>query len=1034
MPSLSWSLPRFALRRPVTIWMGVVALTVIGIIAYFRIPQQLFPSGYNFPFLYVRISYPNSTPKEVEDKIVRPGERMLSTLKGLKRLRSWARGNHGSFWMRFDGSTPMSIVYQQLRDRLERLIPTLPEGVERYFIWKWDPEAEPILFFGISVKSHQKDFYRTLEQHLFSRIRRLPGVSKIQLRGLEKPYIRIEVDRKKAQGQRLSIYRLIRQLRRDNLAMPMGELRNGSNVFYVRSHNRLKSISDLQNYPVATGVRLQDVAKIRFIPNSSNQLFRIDGRSGIFVEVFKASEANTVALTKSIRRILKERLSKDPALSPFQMHTFIDQGQLIEKAIGQLQQALFWGGIFALLILIIFLRHFRMTMLVMLAIPLSLIMTLATLYFMGETINMFSLMGLMLSVGMVVDNAIVVVENIARLKQEGEASVTSSTKGTAEVALAVLMATSTTVIVFLPLMLMSGSRMLRFYMGKIGFPVIIALAASLLVALLVVPLGAARLLGESKPKPWPLFERITQHYQSLLRWLLSHRFDAMLVTLLLFATIQYPRKHMQRTDRGRARNSRIRLRFGFTKNYSFKQKYNYLRRVEEIIKKNKKKWGVRHYTTQLRSTSSRGRISVYLSPTANKLKLNRHNVRKLMSSILPEAPGVTRRVGWRKLGGGAGSSITLRLYGPDSQTLHHVATRLEKHLRHDRDFSKAEADVNEDTLPEIQLKLQRLWAFRYKMPARVVGGNVSYALSGRRLRSMQQGDFNLPVWISYRTQDRSSYQKLKQIGVASWQSPQMVPLEQLVNSKFGRGPQVINRVNRKTFLKLTIAVQGKNLMRLYQRLDAVMERFPMPEGYSWGKGFRYRDMRAADASQQFALILSITFVFLLMGILFESFALPFSVIFSIPLAFLGVYWLLYLTGTAFGMMSGIGLIMLVGIVVNHAIVLIDRINQLRKEGMDRYNSILEAASQRLRPILMTTLTTICGLLPMAIGGATFIGMPYAPLGRTVIGGLATSALLSLLIIPIFYTFIDDLRNALRHRISHNMNPNSKLQRGEQTNA
>jgi len=1017
MPSLSSSLPRFALRRPVTIWMGVIALTVIGIIAYFRIPQQLFPSGYNFPFLYVRISYPNSTPKEVEDKIVRPGERMLSTLKGLKRLRSWARGNHGSFWMRFDGSTPMTVVYQQLRDRMERLMPTLPDGVERYFIWKWDPEAEPILFFGISMKNRPQDYYRILEQHLFSRLRRLPGVSKIQLSGLEKPYIRIEVDRKKAQGQRLSIYRLIRQLRRDNLATPMGELRNGSNVYYVRSHNRLKSIEDLKNYPVATGVRLQDVANIRFVPNSSNQLFRIDGRSGIFIEVFKSSDANTVALTRSIRRILKERLGKDPALAPFQMHTFVDQGQLIEKAIGQLQQALFWGGIFALLILIIFLRHFRMTMLVMLAIPLSLIMTLGTLYFMGETINMFSLMGLMLSVGMVVDNAIVVVENIARLKQEGEESRSASTKGTAEVAMAVLMATSTTAIVFLPLMLMSGSRMLRFYMGKIGYPVIIALAASLMVALLVVPLGAAHLLGKSKPKPWPLFDRITLRYRNLLHWLLLHRFDATLITLVLFATIQYPMKHMQRTDRGRARNSRIRLRFGFTKNYSFRQKHKYLRQVEEIIKKNKKKWGVRHYTTQLRSTSSRGRISVYLDPTASKLKLNRRNLRKLMSKVLPEAPGVTRRVGWRKLGGGAGSSITLRLYGPDSQTLHQVAVRLEKHLRNDRDFAKAEADINEDTLPEIQLKLQRLWAFRYQMPAVVVGGNVSYALSGRRLRSMQQGDFSLPVWISYRTKDRSSYQQLKQIGVASWKSPQMVPLEQLVHAKFGRGPQVINRVNRKTFLKFSIAVQGKNLMRLYQRLDSVMESFPMPEGYSWGKGFRYRDMRAADASRQFALILSVTFVFLLMGILFESFALPFSVIFSIPLAFLGVYWLLYLTGTAFDMMAGIGLIMLIGIVVNHAIVLIDRVNQLRKEDMKRHDAILEAACQRLRPILMTTLTTICGLLPMAMGGSTFIGMPYAPLGRTVIGGLATSALLSLLVIPIFYTLIDDMREAFTRRVA-----------------
>lgn len=1017
IPSISWLLPRFALRRPVTVWMGVLALVAIGMIAYVRIPQQLYPAGYSFPFLYVRINYPNSTPKEVEDQIVRPGERVLATLKGLQRLRSWARGDHGAFWMRFDGSTPMSVVYQQLRDRLEHLMPTLPEDVERYFIWKWDPEAEPIIFFGITMDKKPQEFYRILEQHLFAHIRRLPGVSKIDLTGLDHPYIRIEVDRQKASSHRLSIYRLIRQLRQDNLAMPCGEIRNGPKMFYVRSHNRLTTVDDLKNYPVATGVMLGDIAHIRFIPNSSTQLFRINGRDGLFVNVFKESEANTVALTAKIRQILRERMEQDPALAPFRLHTFTDQGQLIEKAIEQLQMSLLWGGVFALLVLIVFLRHLRMTLLVMLAIPLCLIITLATLYFWGETINMFSLMGLMLSVGMVVDNAIVVVENTARLRQEGKSPSEASTQGTAEVALAVLMATSTTIIVFLPLMLMSGSRMLRFYMSKIGYPVIIALVASLFVALIVVPLGAHWLLGKSEAKPWALFDRVTLRYRNFLSWLLHHRFDATLITLILFATIQYPIKNLERTDMGDARQSQIRMNFMFSRNYSFQEKHKYIQQIEKVVEKHKKTWGVRHYSSHVHSTSIHASVMVYLDPTATDLKLTRRNLHILLEPVLPNAPGVTRRIGWRSLGGGAGSTISLRLYGPDSQTLQEVATRLEAHLRADKDFSKAESDINEETLPEIQLQLQRLWAFRYQMGASVVGGNVAYALSGRRLRNMQQGDFNLPVWISYRPVDRSSFQNLQQIGVASWQSPQQVPLDQLVTSQFGRGPQAIHRVDRKTFLKLDIAVESKDLMRLYQRLDQVLEQFPMPEGYNWDKGFRFRDMREADSSRNFAMILSITFVFLLMGMLFESFALPFCVLFSIPLAFLGVYWFLFLTKTSFDIMAGIGMIMLVGIVVNHAIVLIDRVNQLRQEGMERHEAMLEAASQRFRPILMTTLTTIFGLVPMAMGGATIIGIPYAPLGRTVIGGLATSAFLSLLMIPVFYTMIDDVRERLKHRFA-----------------
>lgn len=1013
-------LPHFSLRRPVTVIMLLVAFSTIGIIAYQNIPYQLYPAGYTPPFLYVRVSIPNSTPKEVEEKIVRPTEALFSTIKGLKRLRTWSNGSHGSFWMRFDSSASMISIYNQVRERLERLMPTYPKEVLRYNIWKWNPEAEPILHLGISIQKGRvkRNQFRLLDQHIFSKIRRLSGVSKVDITGLDRPRIYIELDAQKAKSRRISTYLLIQRLKRDNISTPLGELKEGRKLFYVRSHNRLTDLKALENYPVASGVLLKDIARIRYIPNSDTRVFRINGRTGLMMEIHKETNANTVELTQSIQALVHKQFRAIPELRAFKTHIFTDRGKLIHGAIHQLKMSLFWGGLFALVILGIFLRHFRMTFLVMFAIPLSLLLTLASLYFMGESLNLFTLMGLILSVGMVVDNAIVVVENIARLRQNDEHAHTASEEGASEVALAVLMATSTTIVVFLPLILMSGSRMFRFYMSKIGYPVSIALAASLLVALLFVPLGASRFLGQHKPAPWPLFDRITLKYRSALQWILTHRFDVTWMALLLFMTIQYPMKNMERTDQSRVRSTSFRLRFTFAKNYKLRDKVKYLKGIERILKGKKEAWGIQHFTMRFRSTSVHSSFNVYLDPEAGKLKLDRRSLFRTMAPLLPEVPGVRRRIGWRSIGSSQ-PTISLRLYGPDSTTLERIATRLEEHLKRYPAFQKVEAELTQDTLPEVQLKLQRQWAFRYQLSPRSVGGNVSYALSGRRLRNMQIKNVDIPVLIRMKPEDNQTLHQLKQLPLRSMRRSEPVPLTQLVSTRFTQGPRVINRVNRKTFLKIKIAVQKEGIAQLYKQLGRAMEQFPMPEGYTWDKGARFRDMRSSDSTQMFALVLSITFVFLLMGILFESFVLPFSVLLSIPLAFLGVYWFLYLSGTAMDMMAGIGLVMLVGIVVNHAIVLIDRINQLRREGLARHEAILEAGTQRLRPILMTTLTTICGLIPMAYGGATFIGIPYAPLGRTVIGGLTASALLSLIIVPVFYTFFDDLRTFFIKQVTPN---------------
>ncbi|MEM1008431.1 MAG: efflux RND transporter permease subunit, partial [Myxococcota bacterium] len=546
---------------------------------------------------------------------------------------------------------------------------------------------------------------------------------------------------------------------------------------------------------------------------------------------------------------------------------------------------------------------------------------------------------------------------------------------------------------------------------NLSVPVSIALIASLFVALLVIPLGSYKALGAHPPKEWPLFDRISAFYQRMLGWTLLRRLDLFVFTLLLLGSITIPMRHVQmRMMRSVGRTS-FTLRFTFTQNVGHQDRDQYLKKVEAELLKHGQDWGIEHVSVQLKRYGQHAIVQAYLRANGAKMQLSSRNIYKKVMPLIPAAPGVTRRVGWRSVGGGD-PTISLHLYGPDSKTLEDIALRLEKHLQTDPAFRDAEADLDRDQLPEMQLRIQRIWAFRNQLPAARVGGNINYALSGRKIRTIRLYDREVAIRLLLREKDRSTLQRLKQLPLQR-QSASIVPLQQLIKEQYSTGPRVITHVQRKIYMKLKIAIGKKGVGRMYRKLTQKMASFKMPEGYTWGKGFEFGDMREDDNTRAFAITLSIVFVLLLMGILFESFFHPFSVLLSIPLAFLGVYWLLYLTQTPIDTLASIGMIMLIGLAVNHAIFLVDRINQLREEGFERHLAIVEACGQRLRPILMTSLTTICGLLPMVFGSESAAGISYRAMGLVVIGGLMTSLLLSLFLVPLFYTLLDDLHTHLK---------------------
>ncbi|MDA0747275.1 MAG: efflux RND transporter permease subunit [bacterium] len=1023
-------LPRISVTRPVTVTMCLLALLVIGLVAYSRISVQLFPSGFTPRFLWVNIRYPNATPQEAEQQVARPLEEALGTVKGLKRIRTYSASWRVGAPLEFESDTDMDMAYNQVMDRLERLKPDLPEQArDNVFLWKYNEEGDQeIMWIGVAVDSSIADPYRFLQNHVSRPLERIDGVAKVDFWGVYEKEVMVEVDRERMQIRDVSTFELVQALQQDNFALAGGRINEGEKKLYVRSMARYRDLEEIGNVRIPTRngeVRLKDVADILYDAPDRYWRQRIDGQPAASIEIKRESGANIVDVCRRVEAALKE-IEARPATANLRFNIFFNQGQFIDESIRNLRNTALWGGLFAALVLLFFLRAVRMTAIITLSIPLCIMLTLIGLYFINWSLNMVTMMGLMVGVGMVVDNAIVILENIYRKREAGQDARTASIYGASEVALAVTMATLTTVVVFLPLMLMGGNDWLSFYLTRIGVPVVIALLGSLFVALIFIPLSAVHFGGGVLRTDFGTIRRLRNRYERTLAWALRHRRDTLLIALAIFSTVFYASSKVKKSDSTRSNINDIRINVDTPDYFSLEEISGVLEEMEVFLKAREEQYGIR--TMRVSYSRHRGRIHVFLDTDPNQAwwyiayrdlrktlgipvdkRMDRRDVIEHVAEHLPRFVGVETRVD-RSGGGGRDPSIGLYLYGDDTEVLAGMLTEVERRLRTIPAVVSVDSDLERDD-DEVRVHVDRELAQRYGISPQMVARSISFALQGVNLPRFQTEDREIRTRLYLREEDRQSLNQLRNLTFRA-RSGEEVPLSTLATLEIAPGSGTIRRENGKTRMEVRAFTTRQDIKKLYLDIDKAMDGFEMPRGYSWDKGERYSSFRESDNDMFYAIVLAITCVFLLMGVLFESFLLPFCVLFSIPFAFLGVYWTLYLTGTPFDMMARIGLIVLIGVVVNNAIVLVDTVNRLRNEGMDRTQALLESATSRFRPILMTTFTTVFGLLPMAVGNANLIGMPYAPLGRTMMGGLLASTLLTLFAVPLFYTFLDDLRLTL----------------------
>ena len=510
-PSL---LPNFAMKKPVTVIMTFVALLVVGYISYDQISVELMPAGFTPPFLRIYVPYPNSNPQEVEEQIAKHVEEQVRTVSGVKNVRSSSSSNGCRTHIEFLQETDMDVAYAQLRDRMDRIKPDIPSDIERIYIRKWSNDDSPIMWIALIQNQFYKDPYYLVEQHVKKKLERVDGVANVEIWGTEEKEILIYIKQDRVKSYKINLYEIIQQLRNDNFSISSGFVNEGDQKIYVRSLGKFKTLEEIQNLPIrGANLRLKDIADFKYdVPERRWHQF-IDGKKAITIGIFKESMANTSALCQELEDLFSENIKKDPKLSGFSFEILFNQGQFIEESIDNLQSAGIWGGFFAFAVLYFFLRRLRMTFIVNLAIPLSVLVTLTVMYFMGWTLNLITMMGLMVSIGMVVDNSIVVLENIYTKRAQGMDTKSASLWGASEVSLAVTMATATTIVVFLPLILMNDNAGFRFYMLRIGFPVIISLVASLFVALVFIPLASIKVVSTRVVKEPSIITKTNELYQ-----------------------------------------------------------------------------------------------------------------------------------------------------------------------------------------------------------------------------------------------------------------------------------------------------------------------------------------------------------------------------------------------------------------------------------------------------------------------------------------------------------------------------------------
>lgn len=1015
---------QFAVRRPVLTVMASLIVIIIGGVSLSRLPIDLMPD-ITFPTLSISTSYENASPEEVEELITRIIEEAMSAVPGVEEVTSVSVEGSSRVRVNFAWGIDLDAAASDVRDRLDRVLPRLPSDAERPRLRKFDLAAFPILILGVATDLDPIQIRKMIDHQVKHRIERIPGVASLDVRGGLDREIHVNLNAEKMKALGLPVDQIMTRIRNENINLPAGTIEEGLLDVTIRTPGIYNNLEELKSTVVAiregVPIELREIANVEDSWERVTRIVRVNGQPGVRMSVNKQSGKNTVEVARGVLAEI-ERINRD--IPQLEIVPIIDTSDYIQRSITNVGTTIFYGGVLAVFVLLFFLRHIPSTAIVATTIPISIVATFALMYFSGGTLNLMTLGGLALGVGMLVDNAIVVLENIYRLREVGKNPKSAAVEGSGEVAAAVVASTLTTLVVFLPLIFVRGMSGIMF--KQLSIVVCFALTCSLAAALTLVPMLSSRVrtsAGFSNGKPHKgsqfklgsgrIFTGMENTYKEMLRFALGHRLlvlGAVLITflgslwLIPFVGVEL----MPATD-----ESEVRVSAEMAVGTRLDIMDNAFRKIEAVV--NRSVPEIENSVTFLGGSSWRarggnsGQMRIALKPVRERTRSSDEiasDLRRKLSGM----PGVKIRTRSGqglfilRMGAGGEDRVQVEIRGHDLETSNILADRVQSMIR-DVDGISDTRISRESGIPEELIIVDRQKAADMKLTVSKIANTLKTVLSGSSAGYYREGGSEYRIRVKLEKAEKKDIRDILDLPVTNAEGDQVV-LRNVVSIKPRRGPVVIERKDQERVIYITANIADRDMGAVMSDIRENLFTIPVPRDFSIILAGDYEEQQEAFRELTMSFVLALVLVYMVMASLYESLRYPFVVLFSVPLAALGVILMLLLTDTTFNIQSFIGCIMLGGIAVNNAILLVDHINLLRRrDGYTVKEAIEEAGRRRLRPILMTATTTILAMTPLAIGIGEG-GEAQAPMARAIIGGLLSSNLITLLVIPTIYALME----------------------------
>lgn len=1021
---------KLSTRHPVTIAMAVLAIIILGLLSYTKLKVDLMPNIV-MPHIVVQTSMDNTGPEEIENLVSRPIEEAVARVNNVSKISSSSMQGRSMVDIEFNWGTDVDVAANDVRSRVDRIRDTLPADAKTPVVWKIDTANKPIITLALTGDKDLRELRRIAEEVVQDRLEQVAGVGSVDLDGGYEREVSVKVDQGRLEAYGLSLKQVSDRLSQENVDSSGGFATEGKAEYLVRTLARFTSLNDIKEAilaaPNGVPVRMKDIASVEDTHKEARILAYLDKTPSVGLNVRKQPDANTLEVITDVKKVLQKIQQDYPNVT---VTITYDQGAYIKNSVMNVQENAIIGGLLAVLVIYLFLRSARSTFIVALSIPLSLIATFMMFQFKGLTINLMSLGGLALGVGMIVDDAIVIIENIYRHLEQKKTIWQAVDDATAEIGGAVIATTVTVMVVFLPIAFATGMSGMLF--TEFTLAVVFSIGVSLVMALTVVPCLATQMLKpptDTLPTTAPRYldtiiekvlatwDRLFNALEAKYRQLLANALDKPRKTIMLAASILVislallplvGTELMPVTDSGNFMiyvKTPVGTAFDKT-NQSLAQVEQVLQQTQEIANEYAVVGKILKFGS--RPAPNTGYISVTLTDKSERTKTTQDVIKELRGK-LNNIPGVTIRFAVTdlitQLLTANKSPVEVKIFGPNIKQLSLLTEETAKIMKQVRGIRDVNIEVD-DSSPELQITIDRTKASQYGLSTASIAGQIRTAVGGSTATryNLATAKNEIDIVVQLLESQRKTPADIYNTNI-SLPNGQTVLLKDIAQVEKQTGPNVLTREGRARMILLSANAFDRDKGSIAKDLQSQLAEINLPPGYNIRLGGDQEEMQSSFTSLALSLGLAILLVYMVLASQFESLAHPLAIMLSLPLSIVGVVVALLITGKAFGLTAFIGLIMLVGIVVKNAILLVDYTNTLRNQGLNRREALLTAGPVRLRPILMTTIATILGMIPIALGIGTS-SEANAPMAIAVIGGLLTSTLLTLVVVPVAYTYVD----------------------------